>query len=145
MKTRTLATALLLALLLAACSQPQSPAIDERVERLTQYFRGADTDGDGVLSRAEIDTEIDADFDTLDYDGDGVVTIEDVLNEEQGLPDGAEPIQDLSHHLPYDGDDDGTITREEYRSYLESELLAEMDANGDRAISFGEYRTSQGL
>ena len=136
---------LLLTLLLAACAQPQLPPTDERAERLSQYFRNADGDHDGVLDRAEIDAEVDQDFGALDYNGDGVVTIEDVYNEEQGRPDGAEPTQDLAQHLPYDGDGDGTITREEYRSHVEAELLADMDANGDGIVSFGEYRAFHGF
>lgn len=133
-------TASVLVIVLGACAQSPTPATDERTERLTSYFDAADTSGDGVLDTAEINAEADADFDTLDYNGDGVITIEDVYNDEQAAPEGAAPVTDLSQHLPYDLNSDGTITREEYRSYLDTELLAEMDTDGDGRISFAEYR-----
>jgi Ca2+-binding EF-hand superfamily protein len=69
------------------------------------------------------------------------VTIEDIHNDEQGEPEGATRNSDLSAHLPFDANSDGSITREEYRAYLDAELLAEMDSDGDGQISFAEYRT----
>ena len=130
-------------LLLGACSQSSTPAADERAERLTGYFNEADLNSNGFIERSEIDASADAEFDALDYNSDGVVTIEDIYNDEQAYPEDAdesERILDLSHHLPYDLDSDGSITRTEFRSYLETELIAEMDADGDGRISFAEYR-----
>lgn len=129
-------------IMLGACAQSPTPTPDpERVERYTAYFDEADTNGDGVIDQAEIDAVADADFDTLDYNGDGAVTIEDIYNDEQGEPGGATRNPDLSAHLPFDANSDGSITREEYRAYLDAELLAEMDSDGDGQISFEEYRT----
>ena len=132
---------LIIAVLLASCGQPAAPTTDpERTERYTAYFNEADTDSDGIVNQAEINAVADADFDDLDYNGDGVVTIEDIYNDEQGAPEGAERNMDLSSHLPYDADGDGRITQEEYELHLETELLAEMDGNGDGQVSFAEYR-----
>ena len=136
---QTFVFVLVLAFFLAACSPDQAPTPDERAERLTAHFNEADTNDDGVLSVAEIDAEIATDFENIDYNNDGAVTIEDIHNEEQGLPDGVELNPDLSHHLPYDQNSDDTISSEEYRSHIESELLAEMDSNSDDRISFAEY------
>ena len=135
---------LLTVALLTSCGQPATPTIDpERTEHYTAYFNEADTNSDGIIDEAEIDAVADADFDALDYNGDGVVTIEDVHNDEQGEPEGAKRNMDLSSHLPFDANSDGSITREEYRAYLDAELLAEMDSNGDSQISFDEYRTHE--
>ena len=130
-------------LFLGACSQSSTPAADERAERLTGYFNDADLNSNGFIERSEIDAAADADFDALDYNNDGVVTIEDIYNEEQGYPedfDEFERVTDVSHHLPYDLDGNNTITRAEYRSYLETELIAKMDTDKDGRISFAEYR-----
>lgn len=138
--SRVVAVMLLVALL-ASCAQPPTPTNGtERAEWLTRYFDKADANSNDVIETAEINAEINADFDALDYNDEGAVTIEDIYNEEQGLPEGVEPVLDLSHHLPHDLNSDGAITREEYRSYLESELLEEMDSSGDGQISFEEYR-----
>ena len=136
-----LATATLL--LLGACSQSSAPNADERAERLTGYFNDADLNSNGFIERSEIDAAADAEFDALDYNNDGVVTIEDIYNDEQAYPedfDELERVLDVSHHLPYDLNGDGVITRAEFRSYLETELIAKMDTNGDGRISFAEYR-----
>ena len=130
-------------LLLGACSQSSTPAADERAERLTGYFNEADLNRDGFIERSEIDASADAEFDALDYNSDGVVTIEDIYNDAQAYPEDAdefERVLDLSHHLPYDLNNDDTVTRTEFRSYLETELISEMDTDGDGRISFAEYR-----
>ena len=130
-------------LFLGACSQSSTPAADERAKRLTGYFNEADLNRDGFIERFEIDAAADAEFDALDYNNDGVVTIEDIYNDEQAYPedfDELERVLDVSHHLPYDLNGDGVITRAEFRSYLETELIAKMDTNGDGRISFAEYR-----
>lgn len=128
-----------LALLFAACS-PAPDASDERTERLTAYFNAADSNNNGMLELVEINTEIYQDYADLDYNDDGIVTIEDIYNEEQALPEGVDPILELSHHLPYNQNGDDIITPEEYRSYLESELLDEIDSNNNDVINFQEYR-----
>ena len=131
------------AVLLSACSDSSVPAADERAERLTGYFNEADLNSNGFIERFEIDAAADAEFDALDYNNDGVVTIEDIYNDEQAYPedfDELERVLDVSHHLPYDLNGDGVITRAEFRSYLETELIARMDTNGDGRISFAEYR-----
>ena len=131
------------AVLLSACSDSSVPAADERAERLTGYFNEADLNRDGFIERFEIDAAADAEFDALDYNNDGVVTIEDIYNDEQAYPedfDELERVLDVSHHLPYDLNGDGVITRAEFRSYLETELIAKMDTDKDGRISFAEYR-----
>ncbi len=129
-------------LFLGACSD-SFEADTERAERLTGYFNEADLNRDGFIERFEIDAAADAEFDALDYNNDGVVTIEDIYNDEQAYPedfDELERVLDVSHHLPYDLNGDGVITRAEFRSYLETELIAKMDTDNDGRISFAEYR-----
>lgn len=134
-------SALLFVTLLVSCSQPTSPSANpDLTKAYTAYFNDADTDGSGTLEQPEIDTSIDSDFDKLDYTGDGVVTLDDIYNAEQGEPEGAERNTDLSAHLPYDANGNGTIIREEHRAHVES-LISKMDTDGNGQISMAEYRT----
>lgn len=133
-----------LGLLLSACGQdalPHSPSTTAAAVHAT-FFHVADRNGDGVLDAAEIAASLDLDFARLDVNGDGVVTVHDVHNAQQALAPGHVHNPDLSHHLPYDADDDGVITRAEYRTH-KAALVAEMDLDGDGVISFAEYRTAR--
>jgi EF-hand domain pair len=87
---------------------------------------GADKDGDGTITRAEL-TEVHASlFAQLDRNGDSVVDASE-----------ADP-----HFLEIaDFNRDGRVTREENRTYAAEAAagdLANCDANGDEALSGGE-------
>lgn len=138
-------SASLFVMLLVSCSQPASPSANpDLAKSYTTYFNDADTDGSGTLEPAEIDVSIGSGFDKLDSTADGVITIDDVYNVEQSEPEGATRNADLSAHLPYDANGNGTITREEHRAQVDS-LLSMMDTNGDDQISMAEYRSFKGF
>ena len=134
---------LLTATLLVSCGQAVTPAADPRLgSAYTGYFAEADADRSGTLEPSEISASIGRVFDTLDTTDDGVVTLDDIYNAEQGHPAGAERNTDLSSHLPYDADRNGVITREEHQAYAAA-LIRRMDANKDGHITFAEYRASK--
>ncbi len=132
---------LFFAVLLASCGRPITADTDpERAERYAAYFGAADTDQNSVLEQAEIDAVLSTMFGTMDYNNDGSITLEDVNNPDQGAPEGTTTSTNLSHHLPYDANADGTITPDEHRAYLHASVIGKIDTNRDGQLTLAEYR-----
>lgn len=139
-----------LALTLIA-TQMQQDDIDE----LHQQFMALDTNGDGVLSKEELEKgfpDMPGIMENLDTDGSGEVDWSEfkaaALDRQQYQR--REVLWSAFHVFDVDGD--GTITKEELKRVLEvgsgagisdelvSTLIAEADEDGDGQISFEEFK-----
>ena len=138
---------------LASCGgDDENPAARDRRPRALEGFvrddfAAADTNGDGRVDAAELRATIREDFDAMDLDVDGVVTIKDIEQEYAGFPEDRRPaeILPLAEQLPYDNDDDGAITFDEYRRHVEREIVRSMDADGDGTITKDELNDYYGF
>jgi Ca2+-binding EF-hand superfamily protein len=94
----------------------------------------ADTNGDGMISRAEYMAQADARFARMDKNGDGQLS-----GDELGGPGrhggGMMMAADTNH--------DGVITRAEYDAQA-ADRFAKLDANGDGQVSPDEMKAAMG-
>lgn len=118
-------------------SATSTAAPQELVDFLTAQFEEDDADGDGMLDADEIRASIEGDFADSDLDGDGTLTPADV-QAELDAADGGTADQPLSYYLPYDRDDDGTITREEYVQAVTEDVMTPMDTDEDGRVTLEE-------
>jgi len=89
----------------------------------------ADTNGDGMISRAEFMAQAEARFARMDKNGDGVISADELGRRGgRGL-------------MAADTDQDGKISRAEYLAQSEARF-AKLDANGDGQISGDEMRAA---
>ncbi len=99
-------------------------------------FERFDTDGDGLVTRAEIEATRDARFEDLDADGDGSVTEEEFTASavERARARAAEAFA----RLDVDGDgvlSEDTLAARGGSSKRLERMFSRIDANGDDAIS----------
>lgn len=74
-------------------ARPRRGARPERPDRAVGFLR-ADANGDGVVTRAEIETEAETRFARLDTDGDGTMTVaEQVARREAAAERRGEPVR----------------------------------------------------
>ena len=101
-------------------------------------FDRLDADGDGQLSRAEVDSLREALFARFDRNGDGVITTDEVIAQQQLIQMRAELRQArlALTAAQMDRDADGAITPREFTA--RADLFALADADGDDAISAEE-------
>jgi Ca2+-binding EF-hand superfamily protein len=92
-------------------------------------FRMADTNGDGMISRAEATAAANKRFDMLDLNKDGVLTADEMSG-----PGGRMTMR-------ADTNGDGKVTREEFLAQAATRF-ERVDANGDGMISQEELRGS---
>lgn len=78
----------------------------------------------------------------MDYDGNKLITTEDIYNPNQSYPESESKLNNISSHLPYDLDSNQAITLEEYKSSIKSQL-SEIDINSDEMITLSEYRKAR--
>jgi Ca2+-binding EF-hand superfamily protein len=125
-------------------ARPPSQAARELIE---EDFASADESNSGRLERDEVLATLRRDFEAMDLDRDGVVTIKDIRMElagQKGAPRGVK-VPPLSEHLPYDANGDGRITFDEYREHVQREIVTKMDGDGDGTISEEEVNDHYGF
>ena len=103
-----------------------------RVERMMERF---DADGDGVLTRAEIDTSHGAMLKRFDANKDGVLD----LGEYQGLWLDHMHARMVDHFQHLDEDGDGKVTGAELNAPM-ARMLRRHDANDDDRLSRDEMQ-----
>ncbi|GAA0330069.1 EF-hand domain-containing protein [Sphingomonas oligophenolica] len=91
----------------------------------------ADTNGDGMISRAEFMAQADARFARMDKNGDGVITADEMGRMAGRGPGGGLMAADTNH--------DGKISRAEFAAQAAAHF-AKLDANGDGQISGEEMK-----
>jgi Ca2+-binding EF-hand superfamily protein len=100
-----------------------------------RMLKDYDTDGDGKLTQAEIDTARSERFAKYDTNGDGALS----LQEFQGLfQEFMRPMM-VRAYQRLDPDGDASVTAEEYDSAF-ADIVARMDRNGDGALSQDDMR-----
>ncbi|MBC7953449.1 MAG: EF-hand domain-containing protein [Rhodospirillaceae bacterium] len=104
-------------------------------------FKGFDRNGDGGLSRAELNARgkekgSDALFVLMDGDGDGRLSLKEFTGAGSG------PL--LGRFDAYDVDKNGYIVRREFPNFVDPRLVAALDRNRDRRISLAEIRPAFG-
>lgn len=117
---------------------------------IDDIFRSEDSNGDGAISVEEARAAAPATFRTIDRDGNGIVTADDIaahMVAESG-PDMVWPAEVLTSvaqkTLEYwDGNRDGKVTEQEYvDAAVALMLLADMD--GDRRVTREELQRFRG-
>ena len=98
-------------------------------------FDTLDTDGDGQLTRAELQASAKARFDKADTDGDGALSAEEMAAAAQARA--AERAADRHARMLQwrDGDGDGKLSFEEMGGTRMLRMLERADRDGDGAVS----------
>lgn len=123
----------------------ESPNREARDERKTRLLPGGallatfDTDGDQVISDAEVETGIARAFDEADGNGNGRIT-----GLEQKAWATSLPYRDdsLANPVRFDPNLDGQATREEFSQVLTA-LAAEYRGESDEALTFADLVAPQ--
>lgn len=149
MNRQPTAALIALSLTLAAPSvlaQGQGNATPRSQQDRSMRFRAMDTDNDGVITRAEWRGN-DQSFREQDANGDGVLSGDEVraraANSTAARRDRAEGQELTPRFSGMDADNDGVITRAEWRGDAQS--FRQQDTNGDGVLSGTEVwgRTGQ--
>ena len=98
-------------------------------------FERADTNGDGVVTRAEFAASRMARFDKMDRDGDGAISKSDFKRLSRFRPQAMERIDALI--AQGDSNKDGRLTRAEMNA-APMPAFDRVDANGDGAVDKDE-------
>lgn len=107
----------------------------EMIER----FKDADTNGDGMLTRAEIYQFRGARAADIDRDDDGTISVEELDDSRKAFR--LKRQQRFITHLDTDGD--GTVTTDEY-ARAGSKMLRRIDADRDGVITLEEVTEMRG-
>lgn len=109
-------------------------------------FSRLDTNGDGVISKAEFDAFNDAHFKNLDTNHDGKITPDELRAVQDRIPTGqGMGHSDVASHLDQrfyaaDVNHDGGLDREEAKNMpMLSKYFDEVDANHDGKVTRQEY------
>ncbi|PPC75310.1 hypothetical protein C4K68_22010 [Pokkaliibacter plantistimulans] len=134
-----------------AASTDMSGKLGDGKVRMEEHFKQADTDGDGALSKAEVDAAIPRlakHFDDIDANKDGKLTPDELKTYWQAHHD--ERMKDMQGKMQArfderfkkaDTNGDGQISKEEFEAEA-AQRFAAMDKNGDGQLSREEI-TSQ--
>jgi Ca2+-binding EF-hand superfamily protein len=83
---------------------------------LRESFDKSDSNHDGVISAAEKDATVKADYASMDVNHDGAVTVDDIKS--QPPPGVKSPDQPLDRYLEFDYDHNGRIDSAEYERHV---------------------------
>jgi Ca2+-binding EF-hand superfamily protein len=121
---------------------PQREQMEQRREQMKQRFEAdfkkADTDGDGALSRAEVEKSMPRmakDFDAIDANKDGKVTPDEIRARMQAR------MADHHKQMEKQKGESGTDRREQGKKRFE-EQFKKADTDGDGALSKAEVEKS---
>ena len=143
MKTLNLAMAIACLVLAAG---PVGTADAQGRKPPEERWNAHDTDGDGALSRAEVEASapgLARNFDRFDADGDGRISREEMSSgREQARVEARKQADERWRGADQDGD--GLITREEAKAGMPrvSENFDQLDADGDGRLSRDEAQRS---
>lgn len=98
-------------------------------------FEDLDANGDGQLTREEMQAHMKARFDAADTDGDGVMSLEEM--QARGQKRAAKRAGKMIERLDSDGD--GGVSFEEAQARRGGKMFDRADANDDGAISKAEF------
>jgi len=108
-------------------------------------FATIDTDADGSVTRAELNTTATAQITLVDTDGDGTITREEILVSMPERPDGLRGMfagdragRQADRMLERMGAEDGSIAAATLADRMVERMLVRMDRDGDGAISLAE-------
>jgi Ca2+-binding EF-hand superfamily protein len=120
--------------------------------RMQERIAMIDTDGDGLIQQAELETWRETVFLTMDADGDGALTREEYMAVQLGRgadPDARGPRYDQMQAAKaaefdvMDADGDGSVPRDTFIARAVAQF-DEADANGDDALTAPEFRAMHG-
>ncbi len=95
-------------------------------------FEAIDTDGDGVITKAEL-RKAAAALKTLDADGDGTITLAEASPAGGPGGPGGDPSQMVDRMMENDRNGDGKLTEDEVPEFM-SRMIAGADKNNDGAV-----------
>lgn len=131
-----LATALPLA---AQQAGPRGPGAGDREERIDMFFATFDADADGAVTEAEIEAGALARFAEADTNGDGVLSVEELVAaaEARRQDEQRRKVESMIERLDANGD--GVLSQEEMDEGRQASRMERMfdrlDADGDGAIT----------
>ncbi len=106
----------------------------DRAYGLERIFERFDADGDGQVTRAEVDAFRTERFEEMDGDGDGVVSLDEMR--EAAMAMAAERAE--ARFADLDADGDGTLVVDELAPEREVDIFARLDDNEDGVITEDE-------
>lgn len=106
-------------------------------------FAELDTNGDGMLSVAEMKAQGDARFAAMDANGDGVITADEIgaHSAQMAAQRSAKMFERMLQWRDVDGD--GGLSQAEMDGNQAEKMFARADADGDGAISAEEFEQAQ--
>lgn len=102
-------------------------------------FEQLDTNGDGQLTRDEMQAHMKARFDAADTNGDGVMSLEEM--QARGQERAAKRATKMIERLDTDGD--GGVSFDEAQARRGGKMFERADTDGDGAISKAEFDTAR--
>jgi len=113
---------------------------EDQSQRVEEMFKRIDTDGDGMISKAEMENWRDNVVFALDANHDGKVTRAEV---EQGVAPDTNPQDIAAFFERYDANNDGAIDKAELKNGGDARFQT-ADSNSDGELSIEEWRAMNG-
>ncbi|MEP2717672.1 EF-hand domain-containing protein [Pseudophaeobacter sp.] len=133
-QTKILAVILATAGALAATTAMAKPGCGSHGPKM--QFEELDTDGNGEISKAEMEAHKAARFSATDTDGDGMISADEMLAKMQERA--AKRVEKMINRMDKDGD--GMLSAEEMANRgRHGDMFGRMDSDGNGAISKEEF------
>lgn len=124
---------------------PSGPAGAAGQTPMSMMFERFDTDGDGAVTRAEIDALRMQAFESADADGDGMLNAEELAAWQDARRAERAAARMRARLDRLDSDGDGLVSAEELAaSGPPAAMFDRMDADGDGAITLAELNEARG-